>query len=255
MSAEYISNPDEAKEYLPRYRLFYGAIAFAFVVFGLRLWYLQVIEGNELREFSEKNRIKQIKISAPRGMMLDRNGKILVENHPGFEAILSPQYIENIEELSKTVGPIIGIEPEKLVVKIQRSRRQNGPFAQIKLKDNLSRDEVFRLKRIRLDTPGLDIRESVIRYYPLAKNGAQLFGYVAEISKKQIPLYNQNYKGLITFDQGDIIGQTGLEEVLEKNIRGKDGIQFLQVDAFGRETSTSTPNIYGEQITDKEKKL
>lgn len=252
MSAEYISNPDEAKEYLPRYRLFYGAIAFAFVVFTMRLWFLQVIEGSELREFSEKNRIKQIKISAPRGMMLDRDGKILVENHPGFEAILSPQYIENIEALSDAVAPIIGMEPAKLVQKIQRSRKQNGPFAQIKLKDNLSRDEVFRLKRIRLDTPGLDIRESVVRYYPLAQNGAQLFGYVAEISKKQIPLYNQMYKGEITFDQGDLIGQTGLEEVLERSIRGKDGIQFLQVDAFGRETSTSTPNIYGEQITDKE---
>src|ERR1043165_4871443 len=107
MSAEYISNPDEAKEYLPRYRLYYGAIAFAFIVFTMRLWFLQVIEGSELREFSEKNRIKQIKISAPRGMMLDRDGKILVENHPGFEAILSPQYIENIETLSASVGPII----------------------------------------------------------------------------------------------------------------------------------------------------
>jgi penicillin-binding protein 2 len=249
---EYISNPEEAKEYLPRYRLFYAAIAFTFVVFTGRLWVLQVIQGTELREFSEKNRIKQIKIMAPRGRMLDRDGKVLVENHPGFEAVISPQYIEDIDELSKAVGPIIGVEPAKLVQKIEKSRRQNGPFAQIKLKDNLSRDEVFRLKHIRLDTPGLDIRESVIRHYPLAENGAQLFGYVAEISKKQIPTYNQMYKGQIDFEQGDLIGQTGLEEVLEKNIRGQDGIQFLQVDAFGRETTTATPNIYGEQITDKD---
>ena len=90
MSMEYISNPDEAKEYLPRYRLFYFAIAFTFVVFSARLWTLQVIQGSSLREFSEKNRIRQVKITAPRGLMLDRDGKILVENHPGFEAILSP---------------------------------------------------------------------------------------------------------------------------------------------------------------------
>ncbi len=250
--SEFISNPEEAKEYLPRYRLFYAAIAFAFVVFTIRLWVLQVIQGNELREFSEKNRIKQIKIMAPRGLMLDRNGKVLVENHPGFEAVISPQYIEDIQALANSVGPIIGLEPPKLVQRIEKSRRQNGPFAQIKLKDNLSRDEVFRLKHIRLDTPGLDIRESVVRYYPLGENGAQLFGYVAEISKKQIPLYNQMYKGEVNFEQGDIIGQTGLEEVMEKNIRGTDGIQFLQVDAFGREATTTTPNIYGEQITDKE---
>jgi penicillin-binding protein 2 len=250
-STQYISNPEESKEYLPRYRLFYIAIAFTFLAFTTRLWYLQVIQGTELREFSEKNRIKQLKIMAPRGLMLDRSGKILVENHPGFEAVLSPQYIKDLEGLAEAVGPIVGQEPVKLVQKIQKSRRQNGPFAQIKVKDNLSRDEVFRLKRIILDNPGLDIRESVVRHYPLAENGAQLFGYVAEISKTQIPAYNQLYKD-ITFEQGDIIGKTGIEEVLEREIRGEDGIQYLQVDAFGRETTTNTPNIYGEQITDKE---
>lgn len=250
--SEYISNPEEAKEYIPRYRLFYGAIAVTFVLFVMRLWYLQIIQGNELREFSEKNRIKEIKIIAPRGMMFDRDGKILVENHPGFEAILSPQYVDDMQDFAKTVAPIIGIDADKLLVKIQKSEKQNGPFAQIKLKDNLSKDEVFRLKRIRLDTPGLDIRESVMRHYPLGPNGAQLFGYVAEISKRQIPLYNQQYKGELTFEQGDIIGKTGLEEVLEKTIRGVDGTQFLQVDAYGREATTQTPNIYGEEIHDKD---
>jgi penicillin-binding protein 2 len=250
--SQYVANPDEVKEYLPRYRLFYFAIAFTFCIFVLRLWFLQVIEGSELREFSEKNRIKQIKISAPRGLMLDRDGKILVENYPGFEAIVSPQYVENLEALANAVGPIIGIEAPKLIQKVQRSRKVNSPFALVKLKDNLSRDEVFRLKRIRLDTPGLDIRETVVRHYPLNENGAQLFGYVTEISKKQIPVYNQMYKGQINFEQGDLIGQTGLEEVLEKNIRGEDGTQFLQVDAFGRETTSNSTNIYGEKLTNKE---
>lgn len=250
MSTQYISNPEEAKEYLSRYRLFYIMIGLTFVVFTFRLWYLQIIEGSELRDFSEKNRIKQIKIIAPRGLMIDREGKILVENNAGFEAILSPQYVEDLDEVTKKIGPLIGTEPQKLYQRVQKSRKQNGPFAQIKLKDNLSRDEVFRLKRIRLDVPGLEIRETVVRHYPLVQNGAQLFGYVSEISKKQIPLYNQMYKD-INFEQGDIIGKTGLEEVLEREIRGEDGQQFLQVDAYGRETS-QTANIYGEQIKDKE---
>lgn len=252
MSMDYISNPEEAKELLPRYRLFYVAIAITFVVFMLRLWFLQIIEGTELREFSEKNRLKQIKIQAPRGLVLDRDGKVLVENYPGFEAILSPQYIEDLDEVAEVVAPIIGMEPDKLVVKIQKSRRQNGPFAPVKLKDNLSRDEVFRLKRIRLDTPGLEIRESIVRHYPLNENGAQLFGYVGEISKKQLPVYNQIYKGQMTFEQGDLIGKNGLEEVLERDIRGSDGVQFLQVDAYGREAASQTPNIYGEQVHDLE---
>lgn len=252
MSIQYISNPEEAKEFLPRYRIFYATIAITFTIFTLRLWYLQIIQGTELRQFSEKNRIKQMKINSPRGLFLDRDGRILVENRAGFEAILYPQYIDEVEVLAESVGPIIGLDKEKFVQKVIKSKRQNGPFTPIKLKDNLSREEVFRLKRIRLDTPGLDIRESTLRYYPLKQNSAQLFGYVAEISKKQIPTYNELYKGQIAFEQGDIIGKTGLEEVLERNIRGSDGVQFIQVDAYGRETTTQTPNIYGEQIKDKD---
>lgn len=246
----YVSNPDEAKEYQGRYRIFYLTIAFTLSIFTMRLWYLQVISGNELREFSEKNRIKQNKITAPRGLMLDRDGKVLVENLPGFEAILTPQYIENLDELAKAVGPVLGMEPDKVVLKVTKSRRQNGPFAQIRLKENLSREEVFRLKRMRLDTPGLEIRESIIRYYPLKEDGAQLFGYVGEISKRQLPVLNEAYKGTLRFEQGDIIGKSGLEETLEKDIRGADGVSFIQVDAHGREAVTQTPNIYGEQIKD-----
>jgi len=250
--SDFVNNPDEAKEYYPRYRLLYIVVGLTFVIFTARLWYLQIITGNELREFSEKNRIKQNKITAPRGLMLDRNGKVLVENLPGFEAILAPQYIENLESMAKTIGPILNIESDKIIQKVQKSRKQNGLFAQVRLKENLSREEVFRLKRIRLDTPGLEIRESIVRYYPLRENGAQVFGYVAEISKRQIPLMNDLYKNIFLFEQGDIIGKSGLEETLEKDIRGKDGLNFIQVDAHGRETETQTPNIYGEQIRDQE---
>ena len=81
--------------------------------------------------------------------------------------------------------PVLATEPEKIIAKVQKSLRANGPFATIKIKDNLSRDEVFRLKRMRLDTPGLEIGESILRSYPLGPIGAQLFGIVGEISKEQ----------------------------------------------------------------------
>lgn len=250
--ADYVNNPDESKEYWGRYKYFYFFIVVTFISFTIRLWYLQIISGSELRDFSEKNRIKQMKIPAPRGLILDRQGKVLVQNLPGFEVVLSPQYIFDLDELANNVGPIIGLEPDKIISRVQRSRRVNGPFSLIKLKENLSREEVFRLKRIHLDTPGLEIRETILRHYPLAKNGAQLFGYVSEISKKQLPLLNDLYKGILKFEQGDIIGKSGIEENLEKDIRGADGVSFIQVDAHGRETSLKNPNILGEKITDQE---
>lgn len=248
--SEYISNPDEAKEFHSRYRILGLFIAFTLVVFVFRLIWLQIIQGNELRQFSENNRIKQNKIMAPRGLILDRDGKALVENLPGFEVIISPQYVENLKELANKVGPILELEPEKIIEKFKRSKRINGPFATIRLKDNLSREEVFRLKRIRLDTAGLEIREAIIRHYPLKENGAQLFGYVGEISKGEISKLNEKYKNSFNFEQGDIVGKNGLEENLEEKIRGTDGVSFIQVDAHGRKTITEIPNIYGQQIKD-----
>lgn len=248
--SQYISNPDEAKEFHSRYRVLGIFVAVTFMVFLLRLTWLQIIQGNELRQFSENNRIKQNKIMAPRGLILDRDGRALVENLPGFEVIISPQYVENLKDLAAKVGPILEMEPEKIIEKFKRSKRINGPFAIIRLKDNLSREEVFRLKRIRLDTSGLEIRESIIRHYPLVENGAQLFGYVGEISKQEIAKLNEKYKNSFSFEQSDIVGKTGLEENLEEKIRGTDGVSFIQVDAHGRKTITEIPNIYGQQIKD-----
>lgn len=248
----YINNPEEAKEYSSRYNILYIVIACTFTIFTLRLWHLQIISGNELREFSEKNRIKENKIFAPRGLILDRHGKALVENVPGFEAVIAPQYVNNLEELAATIGPVLGFEPDKVVAKVKKSRRVNGPFTVVRLKDGLTREEVIRLKRVRFETPGLEIRESIIRHYPLISNGSQMFGYLGEISKKQLTKFNNLHQGFIQFEQGDVIGKSGLEEALERDIRGQDGLNFIQVDAHGREIATNIPNIYGEQIRDQD---
>lgn len=249
--AEYIHNPEEAKEYWGRYKYFYVFLALTVVTFVVRLWYLQIIEGTKLREFSEENRIKRNKIQAPRGLILDRNGQPLVDNLPGYEAVLYPQYVDSLKVFADAVGPLISMEPEKLILKVNKSKRQNGPFAQVRLKENLSREEVVRLKRVRLEISGLEIRKSIIRHYPLNEVGAQLLGYVSEISKRQIPIYNEIYKGL-KFEQGDIIGRSGLEETLEREIRGTDGVSFIQVDAHGRETTRKNENLYDERIKNLE---
>ena len=251
--SEYITNPEEVRDYAGRFRPLYFFVLFVFLVFSLRLAWLQIISGKELRQFSENNRVKENKIFAPRGLILDRDGRALVENLPGFEAVVNPQYIDNVDDLAEMVGPLIQQDPARVVDKIQKSRRINGPFTAVRLKDNLTREEVFRLKRIRLEIPGLEIRESIIRHYPLSENGAQIFGYVGEISKREIGRLNQKYADQqLAFRQGDIIGKNGLEEYLEQKIRGVDGVNFIQVDAHGRNTITEIPNIYGEKIKDIE---
>lgn len=240
----YLSNPEqEAKEYSSRYKYLYAFVGISLFIICCRLWHLQIIRGSLLREFSEKNRIKETRITAPRGVILDRNGEVLVDNLPGFVAVISPQYALRLEKTAETVGRILDIPKNKIIRKVKRSRQRNGPFYPVKVKENLSREEVFRLKLIRLDHPGLEIKESVLRSYPLKSNGAQLFGYVNEVSKKQLPRLNKKLKGKERLRQGDIIGQSGLEKHMDKTIRGFDGVSFLEVDARGRERSKSSSNF------------
>lgn len=242
--SEFLNNEQAAKEYAPRYRLLYTAISVTIGIFFIRLWYLQIINGAELRAFSEQNSIKETKIPAPRGIVYDRNGEILIENLPGFEVTISPQYVSNLDETAEAVGKALNIPAQQVVQTVQKSRRINGPFRPVRIKDNLTRDEIFNLEVIKLEYTGIDIKENVVRSYPLKHSGAQLFGYVGEISKRQLPILNEKHKGKVRFQQGDIIGKAGLEEELDLWIRGNDGISVQQVDARGREAVSST-NLLG----------
>jgi penicillin-binding protein 2 len=250
MATNYLSSSEEeAKEYSSRYRLIYGLIAFTFVLFTIRLWYLQILNGAELHQFSEQNSIKETKIPAPRGIIYDRNGEILVENLPGFEATIYPQYISDLEETAEAISPVLKIPAPSIVALVQKSRHMNGPFHSVRVKDNLSHEEIFGLELLKLDYAGIDIKETTVRAYPLKENGAQLFGYVGEISKKQLPIFNDRYKGKFKFQQGDVIGKSGLEEYLDSTLRGRDGISVMQVDARGREAAPDTPNLLGNMNT------
>ncbi len=244
---EYLSDPEEAKDYLPRYKYIYALVAFTFVIFIMRLWYLQVFQGEELRLFSEKNRFKIKKIQAPRGMVIDREGKILVDNFPGFEVSITPQYATELEKTAHIISPILGLPTEKIIHQVKVEKKKNGPFRPVVIKNNLNRDEVARLDRLRINNPGLDISMTIQRSYLLKENGAQLFGYVGEISKDELPKYNKNLRPDEQFSQGDIVGKNGLEVVYDKDLRGSSGQDFIQVDARGREiTSLSVPEFIGE---------
>lgn len=252
MSNQYVNNPEAAKEYLTRYRYIYVLLTLTSIVFSTRLWYLQIIKGTELREFSEKNRIKEIKMMAPRGLVFDREGRILVENLAAYDAVILPQYVDDLENTTKVLSEAIGIESDKILQKIQKRRKQMGPFAIVKVKENLSLDEVFRVQMLRIDYPGVEVRENIIRSYPLGPNGAQLFGYVAEVSKKQLPILNQQFKDKFVFAQGDLIGKSGVEELRDIELRGHDGYSFIQVDAHGRELAQTDDKILGQRIKDIE---
>lgn len=245
MSKTLRNTEEEARDFLPRFRLLYTIITIASILVLLRLVYLQIISGNELREFSERNRVKETKIPAPRGLILDRGGQVLVENLPGFVATIKPQYATQLDSTAEAVGKALNMNPQDILRAVRDGRRKNGPFRPVKIKENLNLKDLFRLKLLLLDHPGLDIQETIVRYFPLGENGAQLFGYVGEISKDQLERFNKKRSRADAFEQGDLIGKSGMEEILDHKIRGQDGIWFVEVDARGREAKTENPSYFG----------
>lgn len=235
------SSEDDVRDYAQRFKLFYIYIGIVAIALTSRLWYLQIVEGHELRQYSEKNRIKENRIPAPRGLVLDRNGEILIDNTLGFNATISPQYATRLQETAEDLGKALDLDPSRIVNMVQQSRRRNGPFMPVRIKDNLSLDEVYKVKALRIENPGLDVEESILRAYPLGENGAQLLGYVGEISRSQLESMNRNLSIGERLRQGDIIGQSGLEQVWDSELRGKDGLSYIEVDAHGRESPTEAP--------------
>lgn len=245
MKKLYLSNPEEdLKEFAPKYRFLYLILGVVLAIVGCRLWYLQVFQGKNLRLWSEKNHIKLQKLAAPRGMILDRMGRIIVDNRPGFDAVITPQYTQSLEETAYEVAKILNLEASDIIQKLRTSRRRQGAFKSVVIKEDLNRDEVARIERIRKYHPGLKIEVRIKRTYLMGHNGAQLFGYVGEVTKQHLKTRNAQTFSHQHIEQGDTIGRSGIEADFDDYLRGRNGVSFVQVDVSGREfKSVEVPKV------------
>ena len=214
-------------------------ITFFFFILFFRLWYLQITLGKEFRQFSNKNRLKYIDVEPLRGIIYDRQNRVLAENIPSHKAVIVPQYINknHLENMAEHLSQILGLRAEKIMEKVARSRLQNGPSFPVSIKKHLSSEEIFKVKMMKLIYSGVDVREFILRHYPHSEQLAQTLGYVGEVSKTEISLLKKLYKNKTHFKPKDIVGKQGLERALDFELRGQKGLSFVITDAKGRQKS------------------
>ncbi|MDE0518085.1 MAG: penicillin-binding protein 2 [Bdellovibrionales bacterium] len=235
---------EELQEIIHRWKWVSWIMVGAGLILASRLWYLQIIHGEKLRKSSEINRLKETKIQAPRGLIFDRNNKILVDNFLDLKLTITPQYINNLEEAAKDISTIIQIAPQYIIEKVKSGEKKYGPFRPVIIKKHLTFNQVVGLKFLQWDYTGLDIQTTIIRHYPLNKNGAHLFGYLGEITKNQILTFNKKYKSRLHFQSGNIIGKSGLENIWEYELRGIDGFEFVEVDVHNRKSISNIAGLW-----------
>lgn len=205
-----------------------GLVTTAFLVIIGQLWYLQVLEGGHFRDASDKNRIRIRPIAAPRGILFDRHGQPLVDNRPAFTLSLIPRELDrDLERRDAVLGRLASLLPipfQELVDAV--SRVAPDSFLPVRVRRGLSLEDVAKVEEWKLELPGVIVEVEPQRAYPTSRFAAHLLGYVREASDDQ--LKGGRYR------RGDMVGQTGLERLLDEFLRGKDGGERIEVDALGR---------------------
>ncbi|MFA5029442.1 MAG: penicillin-binding protein 2 [Patescibacteria group bacterium] len=211
-------------------------ILFFVIIFGLALllgrsFYLQVLNGSYYFSLAENNRIRIKNIQAQRGIIYDRNGKILVKNISGFsllitQADLSKDQFQKTEVLRKT-SELAGIPLAEIEERLNKADKYF--WQPIVVKTGIDYEKAMALKIASIDLPGISLEDDSWRQYLFSNSLSHLMGYVGKISTEE---YEDNKSGYLLSDN---IGKTGLEKYYENLLRGKNGIKKIEVDSLGRE--------------------
>ncbi|WP_346355914.1 penicillin-binding protein 2 [Azotosporobacter soli] len=211
-------------------------IVLIFIALISRLAYLQIYQGNYYSKMADGNRIRIIPAMAPRGLLYDRNGSLLVSNRPGFIVSLLPIAGPIPEGVIEKLAPMLAMSAEDIKSKL---KQHSGSFDPIRIKADIGPEMVTRIEERRSELPGVVIEIQPIRNYIYNESAAHLFGYVSEINDVELERLKAN-----GYKSGDIVGKFGLEKVYDRELRGVDGGDQVEVDVTGRPV-----NVLGKKET------
>jgi penicillin-binding protein 2 len=222
------------------------AILVVFLVLAYGLWSLQVRKTDEYETRAEQNRIRRVPILAPRGKILDREGRIIVDNYPSFSALLLRDQLRDLNADAPRIAEGLHISVEEIRGKIRKYQlARTGEFQPIIIKNDITPDERAFIESHKDEYPELETIMVHRRLYP--KNGfmAHLIGYVGEVSEDML-----NSPKFDIYERGDIVGQSGVEQYYNEILMGKNGSRRVLVDSKGREKGklSQDPAIVGKPL-------
>ncbi len=208
-----------------------GAFALAaFALLFLRLWALQVLSGEDYLRAARDNQLRQVRVEAARGQIVDRKGRLLVDNRTVTSIRIWPSNLPDkgrYDEMQR-LARVLGVPLSDVLAKLQQQKLD--PLTPITIKNNVPPDVITFLSERQTDFPGVKIEETQVRRYPWGQLASQTLGNVGEISPGQL-------KTLKGYHLGDRIGQRGVESAFDRYLRGADGLAQARFDSAGHPRS------------------
>src|ERR1700733_11770171 len=221
----------------------YGVL-FVFLLLAYGLWRLQVMRSDEYTLLAEKNRVRNVPILAPRGKILDREGRIIVDNYPSFSALLLRDSTRDLNADAEAIAKGLHLNSDEVRQRVRRFAAM-PQYQPIILKEDITPDELAFIEAHKNELPELETIMAHRRLYP--RNGfmAHLIGYVGEVTEDML---NQPQFELYT--PGDVVGVSGVEKQYNNILMGKNGSRRALVNSHGREVGRldETPAEPGKQL-------
>ena len=233
---------DDSQNLRLRINVLHSLVVAALVVLGARLYFLQVVSGDYYAERAENQRIRRLRIPAPRGAILARDGKtVLVDSRSTYNILIAAEDMKG-KDWNELIAPLsdgLGLDPDLLRERLDEAKRQPA-FEEVTVKEGATQADIAWVDAHGLELPMLLVREQPQRRYPPDGSLAHVLGYVGEIGPEQLkqPRFKDPAVNPFVRDnpyrQGDIIGQEGLESTYDRYLRGRDGYREVEVDSRGR---------------------
>lgn len=225
--------------------VFVGMLALALVA---RMVWLQWLQHDHYRALSNNNRIQTQPIAPPRGLILDRKGRILAANRPDLTVSIVPEQVDDMAATLKQVGKLIHLDADDIKDFHKRLKAPRHPWEPVPLRSRLTTEEAAHLAASEFRLPGVRLKGDTLRYYPYNEMLSHVVGYVSRISvddlKSMTPDEVENYRGTHYY------GRTGLESYYEKRLHGQVGYRRVEVNARGRvlQVLSKDPPVRGKNL-------
>ncbi|MDO9230470.1 MAG: penicillin-binding protein 2 [Syntrophales bacterium] len=219
----------EPGQFKQRFRMLFIIVSVALSLLVMRLWYLQVIKGDELRQRSENNSVRLRKIKPMRGLIMDEDRRVLVDNQPSFDIVFIPNRTKDIRKVIEKIKALYTERSLKFPALTSPSDRVK-PFVPVLLERNISMEKLAVVETHALELPGVVTEVTPVRQYLNGEMTAQIIGFTGEVSREDL---DRNIA--LHLAPGDMIGKFGIEKFLDDHLRGKNGAEQVEVNVAGKE--------------------